>query len=180
LKTAFEIHAATAPTDAWKLTDSISGKDDLRDLILEAGSDAFLPQLADLALHHQQSSGRTAGLHNILSRWTLQDPAEAAVWMNRHILPAEIRDSIASHLVFQCDSENRSAKTAIAWAESISEPQLRFDAISAAVQELARTEPAKAADAIHHSAALTAEEKQIILLHALAAPVVESDFPAGR
>lgn len=179
LQALFTVLAATAPLDAWTLADTLQSTDqqeNARDVILESATAGALPQLADLALSHMRASGRSGVMQNVLSRWTLQDPAEASAWLNANAVPVDIRDEIASHLVFQCDAENRSPETALAWAESISKPASRYQAVAAAAREWSSSHPAQADAAIRNSPILTREEKQSLLSSLSAAPD-EPDFP---
>lgn len=180
-RAVFSILAATTPLDAWALADTLESADlkaDARDVILETGSGAALPQLAELALSHMGSSGRTGALQSVLSRWALQDPAAAAAWLNDNAVPVEIRDEIAGHLVFQCDAENRPPQTALAWAESISDPAPRYQAVAAAARELTASSPGQADDAIRNSPVLTREEKQSLLTSLSTPPEVLDPPPA--
>lgn len=180
-RAVFSVLAATTPLDAWALADTLESADlkaDARDVILETGSGAALPQLAELALSHMGSSGRTGALQSVLSRWALQDPAAAAAWLNNNAVPVEIRDEIARHLVFQCDAENRPPETALAWAESISDPAPRYQAVAAAARELTASSPGQADDAIRNSPVLTREEKQSLLTSLSTAPEGPDSPPA--
>ena len=156
------IQAATAPLDAWAATAGIADaglRERAQLAVLTHGSDASLPDLADLAI---QMPARTDAITGILKRWALQDPAALSEWLNANAVASRAKDLAASHLVLLGDSENRSAEIAAAWAESISDPVLRLDAMHAATREWVRQDPEAARAYLAASARLTAEQKAAI------------------
>jgi hypothetical protein len=156
------IQATTAPLDAWEAAGKITDaglRERARLAVLDRGSDAWLPQLADLAT---QMPGDSQAIAGILKRWALQDPAALSEWLNSHPVASAARDLAASHLVLRGDSENRSPEVAAAWAETISEPALRREAMQAATRELASRDPGAARAYLAASTHLTAEEKAAI------------------
>jgi hypothetical protein len=164
LSLALSIEAATDPLAAWKRTEGLAEgplRDLSRKLILNHGTDVFLPELAELAAGLPGDDGRTLG--GILKRWSLQDPAALSEWLNSHRIPQSSRDQAAALLVLQGDSENRSTDVAAAWAESIGRPALRFDAMQAAATEMARADPAAARHYVSKSPKLSDAEKDKII-----------------
>lgn len=161
---ALSVEAATDPLAAWKRTEDLADGplcDLSRKAILDHGTDAFLPELAELAASLPSDDGRTLG--GILKRWSLQDPAALSEWLNSHEIPQPARDQAAAFLVLQGDSENRSSDVAAAWAESIGGPDLRFDAMRAAAAEMAQADPAAARHYVSSSSKLSDAEKEKII-----------------
>lgn len=131
------LEAATDPCSAWERTGSIEGelRDACREAVIQRGSDAFLPQLAELAAAMADSPLRENLLTGIVSRWAIQDPAALSQWPELGSIPARVRDEAALRLVVNGDSMNRSSDTALAWANSISDPQIRQTAVETAMRE---------------------------------------------
>lgn len=131
------MEAATDPCSAWER--SVTAGEELRDACREAvirnGSAAFLPQLADLAAGLPDSPRREEWLKAIVSRWAIQDLAGLTRWPALASMPAAVRDETALRVAVNGDSMNRDSETALAWANSISDPRLRQTAVEAVLRQ---------------------------------------------
>lgn len=164
------IQAATDPRGAWQATLSIA-ESGLRQTcliaVLRSGSDACLPDLAEMAATFPDAALREAMLREVVSRWALQDPCGLFAWPELAVLPATVRDEAARCLVIQGDRLNRSPAVAGAWAETIEEPQLRTAAMEAAAREWFAEDPAAASEFVRHSPRLD-DARRASILSALA------------
>ncbi len=148
------IRAATDHLGAWRETLSI-GEPGLRQAcqiaVLRNGSDGCLPDLAGMAGSLAEESAREAMLREIVSRWALQDPCALFAWPELDTLPSAVRDEAARRLVIQGDGINRSPAVAGAWAESITEPELRCVVMEAAAREWFAEDPEAAIEFVQLS-----------------------------
>lgn len=160
------IRAATDHLGAWRETLSID-EPGLRQAcqiaVLRSGSDGCLPDLAGMADTLADESVREAMLREIVSRWALQDPCALFAWPELSSLPAAVRDEAARSLVIQGDGLNRSPAVAGAWAESITEPELRSVAMEAAAREWFAEDPEAAIEFVQLSPHLDETHRASIL-----------------
>ena len=164
------IRAATDHLGAWGEALSI-GEPDLRQAcqiaVLRSASDGCLPDLAEMAGTLADASVREAMLGEIISRWALQDPCALSAWPGLATVPAVVRDEAARRLVIQGDGLNRSPAVAGAWAETITEPELRSAVMEAAAREWFAEDPEAAIEFVQLSPHLD-ETRRASILCALA------------
>jgi hypothetical protein len=168
-----EIQAATDPLGAWRQASSLDDPELRRACqvaVLKRGSDARLPELADLASSLPEEAGREAVLCEIVSRWALQDPLALSAWPALSGMPAAVRDEAARRLVLNGDSLNRTPEVAGAWAESIEDPELRHTVVEAAAREWSADDPEAAIEFVRHSPRLD-DSKRAAILSALTGQV---------
>jgi hypothetical protein len=164
------IRAATDHFGAWRSTLSIDEpglRQTCQIAVLRSGSDGGLPDLAGMAGTLADESVREAMLREIVSRWALQDPCALFAWPELASLPCTVRDEAARSLVIQGDGINRSPAVAGAWAESITEPELRSVVMEAAAREWFAEDPEAAIEFVRLSPHLD-ETHQASLLGTLA------------
>jgi hypothetical protein len=103
----------------------------------------------------------------IVSRWILQDPAALFEWPGLAALPAAVRDEATRRLVIQGDGLDRSPSVAGAWAETITDPDLRSAVMEAAAREWFAEDPEAAVGFVQRSPHLD-EARRASILCALA------------
>jgi len=77
-----------------------------------------------------------------------------------------------SALVTQTDGVNRSPEVALGWAESISDPAMRFDSIKQVVQEWAAEDPAAAQKYVNDAAWFSPDQRRDMLQSLVAKPKI--------
>ncbi len=160
------IQAATEPIEAWRHALSLDDphlRQACQVAVLKSGSDARLPELADLATSLPEEAGRETMLCEIVSRWALQDPLALSAWPALDEMPAVVRDEVARRLVLNGDRLNRTPEVAGAWAESIEDPELRHTAVEAAAREWSADDPEAAIEFVRHSPRLDDSKRAAIL-----------------
>ena len=160
------IWAATDHSEAWRETFSVDEpgvRQSCQIAVLRNGSDGRLRDLADLAGTLADGAVREAMLGEIVSRWALQDPSALFAWPGLASLSTAVRDEAARSLVIQGDGLNRSPAVAGAWAETITEPELRSIAMEAAAREWFEADPEAAVEFVQLSPHLDGAHRASIL-----------------
>ncbi|BCU77911.1 hypothetical protein [Luteolibacter sp. LG18] len=168
---ALALEAATDPRGAWRRACAVADERQRFEhqlVVLEAGSDACLPELAEFAVSLPPSSERDAALRRLVGRWAIQDPAALSEWPALPELPAVVRDEAATRIVLNGDAMNRTTAIAAQWADTIGDPTARETAIAAVAREWQRADPAAAREYLQRVPGL-AEARRSVLLAGLTA-----------
>jgi hypothetical protein len=176
---AFKIWAGDKPEEALKAFSSFTNQD-MRGPIFRAVVDGWADEkasgLADYSLTLPPGEDRAYALTNAMFKWCLQDPASLGAWLNAHSEPVAEFDAGVSALVTHTNGANRSPEVALGWAESISDPAMRFDSIKHVVQEWAAQDPAAAQKYVQNASWLGPDQRRDLLQSIVAKP----DIIAGE
>ncbi len=117
-------------------------------------------RLAVHALALTPGPARAALLDEALARWTLLDPAAVADWILVHLTDAAEFDRAAALLVRSTDTIHRPTATALAWAESLADPDRRLAALAHVLREWDEQDPAAVEAYLAASPALTPAQRR--------------------
>jgi hypothetical protein len=104
---------------------------------------------------------RTLALNATVEAWSLQDPAAFSAWLSQFPPTPEL-DQAAAALVLRADGMNRTPTVALRWAETITDPALRLEAITHAVREWSAQDAVAAANYLAQTSRLTPGEREQI------------------
>jgi hypothetical protein len=153
------------PADQWLLADSL--KEDQHKLacseLLKKGAQEDSATWCELAWQHRDQLKESASWQTCLTAWSEKDPAAFGSWLNDHALPDQLHDATVQLLVMRADAENRSAETAVAWAETVHDPRLRLSTLEHALSELCREKNCTPQEAITACDHLSEAEKSTLL-----------------
>ena len=138
-------------------------------LVTQSWASSAPSQLARYALALPPGEHRSIAIGSVLDPWIQQDPAAVTSWSTQLTDPAE-RDQALSRLVARSDSAFRSTSQALAWAESIANPELRHAALASVVREWFGQDPAAATRYIDSSPAFDQTQRHQ-LVASLAPPI---------
>jgi hypothetical protein len=95
-------------------------------------------RLAEYSLTLPEGDERAYAMDTAMAAWRLRDPDSLGQWLNQRQMPVAESDAAKAALATQTDGANRPASVALQWAESISDPALRFQSVERTLGELAQ------------------------------------------
>lgn len=102
-----------------------------------------------------EDQGAAAG---VIAMWAPQDPQAAGDWMNT--LQGDARDSAIS--AYSANLAPRDPGTALGWAQSIANPEIRTATVEALVQQWRERDPTRATDWINRSQLPDADKMRLL------------------
>jgi hypothetical protein len=153
------------PEDAEFITSQLREKGvtaEAFSLVTKSWATAAPAQLARYALSLPPGEHRSIALDTVLDPWIQQDPAAVATWMPQLANPFE-RDQALSHLVARTDNAFRPTSQALAWAESIENPELRRTALASIVREWSGQDSAAATHYIETSSTFNQDQRHQLI-----------------
>ncbi len=136
----FDLWGQTQPGEAARALDAISDaaiRASAFTAMIEGWSRKDPGALADYALTQAAGEERLRALEMAIERWTLIDPAAMAAWLGRSA-DESTRDFGAATMLLRTDQVNRGTETAMAWVETIRDPELRLVALAHVTREWAQ------------------------------------------
>jgi hypothetical protein len=130
--------------------------------VMDGWSENNFSSLAAYARSLPAGEERQYALDKALDTWALQDPVNLAGWLNQSDSSPELDSAIAA-LITRTDSVERTPETALGWAESIHDPQLRFTVITHALKEWSATDRPAAQSYIARAKWLLPEQREQLL-----------------
>ena len=153
------------PQDALPALDSLADGN-LRDTAFRAVADGWSasdpPALATYAVSLPAGENRGYALSHAFDSWSLQDPSAMAAWLNT-LPPGGDYDQGAAVMLAKTDAANATTETALQWAESISDPALKIDALLPVLNQWAQTDGAAAAEYVKNAAWLDDQQRSTLL-----------------
>ena len=97
---------------------------------------------ADWVINHTTGSEQSHGVSSLMTAWMVANPLDASTWVGR-LDDGATKDSAIVALT-QSRAVSSDPVAAIAWSESIQDPNLRTDAIKQAADQWLKADPAAA------------------------------------
>jgi hypothetical protein len=116
-------------------------------------------ELASYALTLPPGDDRSYALGQVFDQWSLQDPAGLATWLFNHQTTLQEFDSAVAAIIQRTDQANRDTLTALQWAESINDPELRFGSVNRVVKEWAVSAPSDALNYVNNAPWLDQQQR---------------------
>jgi hypothetical protein len=153
------------PEDAIQALDSITDET-LRQTAFQAVVDGWSAgnpsTLAAYALSLPPGETRDHALGQAIDNWSLQDPAGMGDWLNT-LTPGTEYDAGAALMIAKTDGANRSTDVALAWVDSISNPDLKFNSLAHVLGEWAQTDLPAATEYAKNAAWLDGNQRAALL-----------------
>ena len=118
--------------------------------------------LANFAIQLPADSNRNYALSAALAEWTNQDLAAASAWLNQLEPSAELDAGVSAITTRQPLMAHRP-ETAVNWAESVFDPELRSQTLAAIVREWAKADHSAAQRYAETSPAINAADRSMLL-----------------
>ena len=157
--------ALREPEQAINAFEKITGPEQRRAALegLAAGWTTTNPvAMATYLLKMESSEDRAEVLGQTFTQWVNRDPASASEWLINNYRPSPDLDGGTAKIAVLPSLISRKPEIAVAWAESISDPELRADTLQAVAREWALQNPDEVRRFISSNPSFSADEQQAL------------------
>jgi hypothetical protein len=178
LASIFRSWGTSEPEGALQALDTMdpSSRDQIFHALIDGWSVSQPAQLAAYAVSMPAGQERSYALATAIDRWSLQDPTGMADWLAQ-IGPSPELDPAIAAMLTRSDGVNRPPSVAMSWAESITDPSLRFSTAGHVMAEWKQSDSVGARAYVQSAAWLTPAQR-ISLLQIIDAPPPSLAGPA--